>query len=429
MEIENINILDIIIGTRFRSDLGDISELETSIVTNGLIQPITIDGDNTLIAGGRRLMACANLGWETIPVIRRTVSGECNLRELELVENIHRKDLEWHERDALVAAIHEMYVAQVGEDNWSVRRTSIKLGVSSGSVMRHIEMAKALEQVPALKKAANQDQAVKTLKKLHEHAAIKEIKAQHDLGDGGNLCPRARAAAGNYIVGDSLAGMKEIEGPTVIGFIEIDPPYAIDLKAVKQQATDAKNPELDDYNEVDAEDYPEFMTTVIRESYRLAGNNCWMILWHGMQWKDLMYKTAILEGWEIDPIPAIWSKGSGQTMQPNINLARTYESFLVCRKGKPVLAKPGRSNVFTYAPEKPSKKYHPTQRPITLMIDIIETFSFERSVIMIPFLGSGSTLRAAYKTGRTGFGWDLSESSKGQFLLAVDNDLTAEKAE
>jgi len=60
----------IIIGKRFREDLGDIKSLAESINRVGLINPITarqIDEGYKLLAGYRRLMAVKMLGWTRIP--------------------------------------------------------------------------------------------------------------------------------------------------------------------------------------------------------------------------------------------------------------------------------------------------------------------------------------------------------------------------
>lgn len=61
---------DIIVKYRARKDDGDIAELQDSIERCGLLNPIIIDVDNVLIAGGRRLQACRNIGKETITVCR-----------------------------------------------------------------------------------------------------------------------------------------------------------------------------------------------------------------------------------------------------------------------------------------------------------------------------------------------------------------------
>ena len=47
-------VASIHVGHRFRSDLGDLDALVASIRLMGLLQPITISPDGTLICGVRR---------------------------------------------------------------------------------------------------------------------------------------------------------------------------------------------------------------------------------------------------------------------------------------------------------------------------------------------------------------------------------------
>jgi ParB family transcriptional regulator, chromosome partitioning protein len=79
-----------------RRDLGDLTELKASIQANGLIQPIVVSvmgyGQYQILAGERRFTASKELGLATIPAIVRTVEEQQRL-ELQLVENLHRKDL------------------------------------------------------------------------------------------------------------------------------------------------------------------------------------------------------------------------------------------------------------------------------------------------------------------------------------------------
>ena len=66
MEIKTNNmkklIKDIIINNRIRKDPGDLTDLKESIKKYGLINPITVDPFNNLIAGERRLEAMKQLG-------------------------------------------------------------------------------------------------------------------------------------------------------------------------------------------------------------------------------------------------------------------------------------------------------------------------------------------------------------------------------
>lgn len=72
-----------------------LKELSQSIKRHGLIQPIIVfekDGDYVLIAGERRLRATRLLGNKSIKAIVADIESK-NLRELALIENIQRENL------------------------------------------------------------------------------------------------------------------------------------------------------------------------------------------------------------------------------------------------------------------------------------------------------------------------------------------------
>ena len=64
--------------------------------------------------------------------------------------------------------------------------------------------------------------------------------------------------------------------------------------------------------------------------------------------------------------------------------------------------------------EKTSEEWklkHPAMFPMQLTSRLIEIFTKENGeVILDPFLGSGSTIVSAYKLGKKGIGFDLSEN-------------------
>lgn len=105
--IERVAIADIQIGERRRQDLGDITSLAKNIDAHGLIHPIVISTDNELIAGERRLRAHQQLGRDTIEVRRWAVLDPEEQREIELAENLDRKDLTPLERSRNVVALAE----------------------------------------------------------------------------------------------------------------------------------------------------------------------------------------------------------------------------------------------------------------------------------------------------------------------------------
>jgi ParB-like nuclease domain len=65
---EKAALASIKVGERIRKDPGDIESLAQSMSDFGLLTPVQIKPDGTLLCGERRLKAAKLLGWTTIPV-------------------------------------------------------------------------------------------------------------------------------------------------------------------------------------------------------------------------------------------------------------------------------------------------------------------------------------------------------------------------
>lgn len=86
----------------------DVTELEKSIQTLGLIAPLVISPDNVILAGARRYQALLNLGYSEAPVM----VVDKNVLERELVsidENLVRKDLSKIEIESHLRRAKEIY--------------------------------------------------------------------------------------------------------------------------------------------------------------------------------------------------------------------------------------------------------------------------------------------------------------------------------
>jgi ParB family chromosome partitioning protein len=96
-DVKVIDITDIIIPPRRRDDYGDLDALAESISTLGLFHAIVVkvEGDGFMLAAGeRRLKACREkLGWYEIPARIYSELSEDERLEIELEENLQRKDL------------------------------------------------------------------------------------------------------------------------------------------------------------------------------------------------------------------------------------------------------------------------------------------------------------------------------------------------
>ena len=87
-----VKIEDIKIKKRVRQNLGDMDALKESLRMYGLLNPITLNENNELIAGERRLQAAKALGWTNINAVVLSNITPAEQLELELEENNQRKE-------------------------------------------------------------------------------------------------------------------------------------------------------------------------------------------------------------------------------------------------------------------------------------------------------------------------------------------------
>lgn len=421
--VKILNIADVKWDKRYREEFGDLEDLAASMKEKGVIQPITVSTEMKLLAGERRIRAATMAGLTKIPALVRKVDGEIDAREIELIENVFRKDFTWPEESALIQEIDRLY--RTKNLDWSGRKTAQLLNKGVASVSRALQLARAVEVMPELAEMKTADEALKMVKKLEESHIVKELRSRQTDPNNLSLDKGIKAmldrANHNYIVGDTFKGLAELRSNGVVQVIECDPPYGINL-TVNKRSKESVTSNVHSYNEVPAEEYGKFLERLAKELFRVAGPHCWLIFWFGPTWHHEAIEALRGADWLVDDIPGIWVKRHGQTMQPELYLARGYEPFFICRKGQPALIKRGRLNVFDFPGVQGTVKYHPTERPVPLIEALLETFAVPRSTVLVPFLGSGATIRAAYNLGMNVFGFDISPEYKDKLMLALEED-------
>ncbi len=426
-----VPITDIDFGDRSREDYGDIEGLASDIERNELICPIAIWSDTgdppyVLAAGGRRYLAHISLAkFEIACRIYDKPLSELDFLLIELAENIHRKELDHMEKCNLSKKIDDLYKKIEGEktstspdaDGWSMRDTADFIGKSPATVSLDISLAKAHEEMPELEldKCKNQAEATKKLKRVQETIVRKGIaeRASKVLKD------EEKKFIDKYMVGDFFDLIKKVPDNSM-NLVEIDPPYGIDIQSLKKFDKDSGSHDAmygDSYNEISAQIYPQFVEKVLDECWPKMTDNSWLIFWFGPEpWFETIYGIIEKVGFKTRRITAHWQKPNGQTMQPDIYLANTSEQFFYARKGNPTIAKKGRSNEFRFDPVPPAQKIHETERPVELLREILSTFCWEGSRVLVPFLGSGNTHVAARDEKMFSLGFDLTKEYKEAFV-------------
>lgn len=107
-ETIDIPLSEVIVGEQIRKDLGDLTELQSSMDGIGQLQPIGVLCGNVLLCGARRLEVAKRLGWRTIraavlhtakdAVARITDDRLCGVCEVEFTPTELVRFVRWTER-------------------------------------------------------------------------------------------------------------------------------------------------------------------------------------------------------------------------------------------------------------------------------------------------------------------------------------------
>jgi len=125
----------------------ELAELQESLNTSGLLQPITVrrrmgkDGFE-IIAGERRLRAAKNLGWKEIPAIIKDIDDR-TLLTLALVENLQRADLNPIEEGE---GYHQL-ANQFGLTQQQIAETVGKDRTTVANVLRLLQLPEAVRRL------------------------------------------------------------------------------------------------------------------------------------------------------------------------------------------------------------------------------------------------------------------------------------------
>jgi site-specific DNA-methyltransferase (adenine-specific) len=117
---------------------------------------------------------------------------------------------------------------------------------------------------------------------------------------------------------------------------------------------------------------------------------------------------------------------SAQVLKANMKIVGNCEYGLILYRDKlPKFRNNGKMifNCIDWPRDNESEKIHPTQKPIELLKTLISIFTDEGDVVIDPVAGSGSTIIAAERLNRKGYGFEI----KKNFWTAANKWLKEEK--
>ena len=123
----------------------EMRELEQSITTHGVLQPILLNKVGSrymIVAGERRFRACKTLGLKTIPAIVRTYSQK-QIAEISLVENLMRSDLNEIEIAIGIKKLMDTYLM-------TQEQVSVVLGKSRSAIANNLRILNLPQEVQTM---------------------------------------------------------------------------------------------------------------------------------------------------------------------------------------------------------------------------------------------------------------------------------------
>ena len=121
---------------------------------------------------------------------------------------------------------------------------------------------------------------------------------------------------------------------------------------------------------------------------------------------------------------------SAQVLKANMKIVGNCEYGLVLYRDRlPKFRNNGKMifNCIDWPRDNESEKIHPTQKPVELLETLIKIFTDEGDVVIDPCAGSGSTIIAAIKNKRKGYGFEIKKDFHAKANLWIEDELHAQR--
>ncbi len=426
-----IPLTSILVGDRQRKtfDAIPLAELRESIIARGLIHPISVianpkiptDESWELVCGERRLKAITQIyeagmtfshGLEPVPpgmvpVVELTpAASQLEKLYLEVEENEVRENFSWQDRDRALYTIHQLEIAKNPAQTYTdTAKKIVEHGGSEGAtsverIRKKVRQASIVAEHlddPAVAKARNSNEAFAIIL-AREEATINAERIRRKQSNIALTAPLIQV-----IKGDCEKVLPELE-PNKFTLILTDPPYGAGAgaKGFRDRSVHHHN----------YEDTPEAAMKAIKfllvEGWRLTKPVANIFIFSNIDHFPFFKSQCSAMGWTPFPVPIIWQKSLSEGLAPwgRNGPRRTYENIFYAQKGgRGLLNSP--LDILSVKRVHRSERIYGAQKPIDLMMQLIECSTLPGESILDPYLGSGSTLAAAKRLGRIGIGVEL----------------------
>jgi len=365
--------------------------LEASIRQFGFNAPVLVAVDGEIIAGHARVEAAKRVGLDEIPTISADHLSPAQVKAYRLADNRLPELATW-DMDALIVELEEI----ISLDEIQVE----SMGWSSAEMDSLFSQAE-----PDAKSTA--DPADQQL-----NPPVNAVATPGDLW----LLGRHRLLCGSAL--ESSSWDRLLNGKTAT-MIFTDPPYNVPITGHVSGLGKVQHAEFAQASgEMSRQEFTTFLTQFLAAMLPHVVDGGVVDLC--MDWRHLRELLAAIDTNALSLLNlCCWNKTNGGMG----SLYRSkHELIAIAKKGRAPhinnveLGKHGRyrTNVWDYAgvnsfgaSRMQDLADHPTVKPIALVADAIRDVTHQGDIVLDAFMGSGTTLLAAERTGRVGYGTEI----------------------
>jgi DNA modification methylase len=370
-----------------------VEQIAASITAFGFNVPILIDAERQVIAGHGRLLAAQHLGWTVVPTITLEHLTPAQVKAYRIADNRLTDCSMWNER-LLAEQLMQLTAMDLDFDLTAI-----------GFELPEIDLR--------IQGLSELDGDVSDLvdEPIVDGPTIAQpgetwLLGKHRLVCGSALDPNVFAA---LMQGDRAS------------MVFTDPPYNVPIAGHVSGKGAIQHAEfLMASGEMSRQTFTAFLgqsLAMIKQASKPGA-----LIYACMDWRHLteLSTAGEAQGLELKNL-VVWDKGCGgmgSLYRSQHELVFVFKNGVASHTNNVQLGRFGRNrtNVWAYpgvnsfardTAEGNLLALHPTVKPVALVADAILDASVRGGIVLDPFLGSGTTILAAEKTGRCGYGIEL----------------------